>query len=351
MTLRQALRKQALSIPLGIYQRLLKRDYVALYYHVISDAPLATIKHLYAFKSQAAFEDDLKYLKAHFNCISYAQLESYQRNGASLPKNACILTFDDGLSQCFSTARPLLLKHNIPCIFFVTTDFLDNRGLAADMKASLCIEKFQTAKEQLRQHYSQTVAVEFGADYLAQTTAEDWIKSLAGNNPEKVDILCELLEIDIRAFLTIAKPYLSSEEVMQLHADGFTIGAHSLRHERLSELSPQGLENNIVQSCQAVRNLTGAAHIPFAFPFSADGIPRQLLQEIRTRHPFVGFYFAGNGIVSECDFIVPRFCGDSPASSKPGHSNLNKRIANAYLEALSSKFSRPAAMDADRFRN
>ena len=345
MKIKQAIRNATLSLPLGIYQRVIRRDFIGVYYHLASDKPLKHIKHLYAFKSQAAFEDDLIYLKTHFNCISYAQLESYKTKGTKLPPKACILTFDDGLSQCFSTVRPLLLKHQIPCVFFVTTDFLDNRGLAADMKASLCIEKYVSGKDEVRLGTEKTVAAAFGEGYLTQATAKDWIMSLAGNNSDKLDTLCELLGIDVRVLLTQEKPYLSSEEVKQLHADGFTIGAHSLRHERLSELNPQELENNIVQACEAVRCLTGAAKIPFAFPFSADGISRPLLQEIRTKHSVIGLYFGGNGILSDCDFIIPRFCGDSPKGSSPGRSNLKFRIANAYLEAVVMHLPRPRARD------
>ena len=92
-----------------------------------------------------------------------------------------------------------------------------------------------------------------------------------------------------------------------------------------------------------IRDSTGAANIPFAFPFSAEGISRALLQEIRANHPFVGLYFGGNGIVTDSEAIIPRFCGDSPNGSRPGRSNLKARIANAYLEALSLKLSKPAA--------
>jgi peptidoglycan/xylan/chitin deacetylase (PgdA/CDA1 family) len=341
--LKHRLRNAALLLPTGIYQRVIRRDFIGLYYHVVSDAPLPHLKHLYAFKSPAAFEDDLRYLKSHFNCITYAQLESYQTHGTKLPPKALLLTFDDGLSQCFSTVRPLLLRHQIPCVFFVTTDFLDNRGLAADMKASLCIEKYFSAENEFRQRFSQAYALEFGEDYPAPNAVKDRIKNLVGNNPSKLDALCEWMGIDVQAYLAREKPYLSSEQVKQLNADGFTIGAHSLRHERLSELTPQELENNIVQSCQVVQDLTGAAKIPFAFPFSAEGISRTLLQEIRANHLFVGLYFGGNGIVTDSEAIIPRFCGDSPNGSSPGRSNLKVRIANAYLEALSLKLSKPAA--------
>jgi len=340
MTIKQTLRTAALTVPLGLYRAIIKRDVIGLYYHVITNDRLAHIQHLYAYKSVESFEDDLVYLKDHFNFISYAQLESHKTKGEKLPPRALILTFDDGLSQCFSNVRPLLLKYELPCVFFVNTNFLDNRGLAADMKASLCIEKFLSADEKTKQRISAMIYREFGLDTQMPIEWLTWIRSLAGSDSRKIDALCKLLDIDVKYVLESEKPYLSSEEVIQLSIEGFTIGAHSLGHERLWELSPIELKQNIVNSCQAVQALTGAPKVPFAFPFSADGIARPQLHEIQKSHPFVGLYFGGNGVSSDCDFIIPRLCGDSPKKSNAGRSNLKFRIANAYLEAMSEKLHR-----------
>jgi len=340
MMIKQILRGAALHLPLWLYRTIIKRNAIGVYYHVISNEPLAYIQNLYAYKPVDFFEDDLVYLKAHFNLISYAQLESFTSKGTKLPPRALILTFDDGLSQCYSAVRPLLLKYQLPCVFFVNTNFLDNRGLAADMKASLCIEKFFSADDNARESFSQVISRVFGLETQLPSDGISWIKSLAGNDPQKFDTLCELLGVDVKDMLAKEKPYLSSEQVIQLHADGFTIGAHSLGHEKLRDLSQTELEQNIVGSCQAVQELTKAPKIPFAFPFSADAIARPTLQDIKSKHPVVGLYFGGNGILTDCNFIFPRLCGDSPKSSSRGHSNLRFRIANAYLEALSEKLHR-----------
>ena len=189
MTIKQTLRTAALTVPLGLYRAIIKRDVIGLYYHVITNDRLAHIQHLYAYKSVESFEDDLVYLKDHFNFISYAQLESHKTKGEKLPPRAFILTFDDGLSQCFSIVRPLLLKYELPCVFFVNTNFLDNRGLAADMKASLCIEKFLSADEKTKQRISAMIYREFGLDTQMPIEWLTWIRSLAGSDSRKIDAL------------------------------------------------------------------------------------------------------------------------------------------------------------------
>lgn len=93
-------------IPLLVYRVMFARKIVGLYYHVISDEPLAHIRHLYTFKTVAMFEGDLAYLKRHYHPISYEQLLEHVQGGKRLPVNALLLTFDDGFSQCFSVVRP-----------------------------------------------------------------------------------------------------------------------------------------------------------------------------------------------------------------------------------------------------
>jgi peptidoglycan/xylan/chitin deacetylase (PgdA/CDA1 family) len=111
------------NIPLSLYRFFIKMDLVTLCYHLVSDKSLPHITE-YRYKTKSGFEDDIRYLKKNFNLISYDEFCRYKAGGSEIKKNALLLTFDDGLSECFWEVRPILLKHNVPCIFFITTDFI-----------------------------------------------------------------------------------------------------------------------------------------------------------------------------------------------------------------------------------
>jgi peptidoglycan/xylan/chitin deacetylase (PgdA/CDA1 family) len=336
MELRNSLWKFAASLPPAWYQTLLHRDYFSIYYHVVSDGTLPHIRNLYAYKTPEMFEDDLRYLKQHaYYPITYEQLSGYILHGTPLPPKAVILTVDDGLSECFSTMRPLLLKYDIPCIFFITTNYLNDCGMAAELKASLCVENVNLMNSDQVEAFADQVFTEFGMRISNPKEFKKAIISLIANDHREIDRICEILRIDIMQETRDIQPYLTTEEVLQLDADGFTIGAHSLGHERFSELTHEEIEENVTQSCQRVQSITHQSEVPFAFPFTADGLSRGHLAAIRQRHPEVGLMFGVDGITLDAPFMINRFCGDSPLYAKPGKSNLGRAISKAWLEGFS----------------
>ena len=101
-----------------------------------------------------------------------------------------------------------------------------------------------------------------------------------------------------------------------MHAEGFTIGAHTTTHRKLISLSDAEVEAEIVDSCQAIREITGQEIIPFAFPHSGAGLDRRFLADIRARHPFVGLFFDTKGMRRDADFIINRVWAERVPGSR-----------------------------------
>jgi peptidoglycan/xylan/chitin deacetylase (PgdA/CDA1 family) len=336
-SIRQSMRKLAEKVPPKFYMKLMGRDFVGVYYHVISDVPIPHVKHLYDYKSPAHFEQDLIYLQQHFNLIGYDALSEGLSNGTGLKRKSVILTFDDGFSECFSVVRPLLLEHKVPCTFFVTTDYVDNRGMSPDLILSLCIDSALVLEDVKLPSIIQQINADYGTELSSQTALVEWIKSLIGNPKAAVSNLCNHLGVDVERYLHESRPYLTSEEIVQLSKDGFTIGAHARSHRRMNNLSDDEIEAEIVESCRAVSALTGKEDIPFAFPYNGDGVSRELLENIRARYAHVGLFFNSRGFEEDRNFVVNRLCGDSPEGATPEESNLRQKINRSLLDEVSRK--------------
>ncbi|MCB1064309.1 MAG: polysaccharide deacetylase family protein [Verrucomicrobiae bacterium] len=78
-------------------------------------------KHL----AVSSFARLLGLLKRHFQPIHLRELIASLRNGAPLPPNALVLTFDDGYESNFRVAYPLLMKVQVPATIFLATEFVD----------------------------------------------------------------------------------------------------------------------------------------------------------------------------------------------------------------------------------
>lgn len=86
---------------------------VGLFYHRVDD-DLATPWTV----GEAMFTRQIDWLRKHFDLISLAETQRRIRHGNARP-SVC-LSFDDGYADNCRHAIPLLVRHRIPCTYFVT---------------------------------------------------------------------------------------------------------------------------------------------------------------------------------------------------------------------------------------
>jgi len=331
--IKQAVKKSIELLPLQVISTLVKRDMLGIYYHMISDEVLPHVKYLYRYKSPKQFELDLQYLAKNFNVIGYDMLSDHQKLGSRLKPKSILVTFDDGLAECYSFARPLLLKYGIPCTFFITTDYINNRAMASDLAFSLCIEKITKLPESQVAHILNDIDNNFSIPISDQRTFKEWLTANI-ENEFVIDFVCNIFEIDLQEFLATQRPYMTLDEIRQLYDDGFTIGAHSTRHKRMNTLTIDEVIDAIITSCTIIHTAMGSKEVPFAFPHSADGVSRQILRDLYERQSLVGLYFDTHGIRRSESYIISRLCGDSTKKSNPHNSNLSFLLKHAYIEEL-----------------
>jgi peptidoglycan/xylan/chitin deacetylase (PgdA/CDA1 family) len=323
------------SVPLSAYQLLIRREVIGLCYHVVSDKPLYHIRHLHCYKSTEMFESDLAFLRQNWNLISYGQLLEHYFSKTKIKPNSVIITFDDGYSECFSIARPLLLKYKIPCIFFVITDSIDNKKVFYRNKVSLCIERIKTTGNLRKNAFFHKTNRAFGQSIRNLESFVQWIKSLGSSDEEIINGICSMLDINTDQYVASNKLYLTSEEIKILVSDGFTIGAHTKKHPRLDLLKCESnVEKEIIDSCERIRDLTGRDHIPFAFPYSGDGIDRCFLERLISKHKFIPILFDAKNLKSDRDFIINRIVADQPSFSPSARSNIPQILRTAYKNHL-----------------
>lgn len=323
------------SVPLAVYRFLARREVLTLCYHVVSDGSLPHVRHLYSYKTAAAFEQDLVDFKKRFHPIGYEELVAAHHGKSKLPAGSMILTFDDGYAECFSEVRPLLLKHEIPCVFFLTTDWVDNRRLFWRNKVSLCIERAGTLDDSSWTDAANRIRSASGERFETRQSFGRWIKSLEMDRETEIDRVCKTLGVDTEGFLASRRPYLTLHQVKRLAGQGFTIGAHTRSHPKLQLLDQDRAAEEIVESCKTVREWTGQRHVPFAFPFSAGGVGMDFLENLLSENEFIRFLFALGGMKRNGSFMLHRAPLDSPTSTHQGSS-----VARWLHESYHKEFKR-----------
>jgi peptidoglycan/xylan/chitin deacetylase (PgdA/CDA1 family) len=251
-------------------QRWLQITPIIPYYHIVTDAEVPHVKHLYTYRGVAAFTRDLDMLLGRFRALSLEELLAHLRSNKALPRDALLLTFDDGFREMQEVVAPILLAKGVPATFFVTTGCLDNHNLAHHNKLSVLVEHiFSNGGAALTKEVSRWLTRHGlpGDDLTPRLLALDY------HQGPLVDELAALCEYDFAAYLATCKPYLTSEHVGWLLQHGFAIGSHSLDHPRYATLS---VEEQLAQTRTSLRWLAERFQLryrAFAFPHSDAGVP------------------------------------------------------------------------------
>jgi len=320
------------AVPLELLRALSDRSPVAPFYHLVSDEPVPYVRHLYSFKTPAVFEQDLVYLKRHYRLVTHEAVSAQRERGAALPPRSAMVSFDDGMRECFTVVRPLLLKHAIPCTFFLAPAFIGNSCLMHVHKKGLCIDRM---KGMPHGEPASKLAP------LAPRTAtsqelEDWIRTRSYQNRDVIDRCCDILGVDSNSALERYQPYMTADEVRQLVDDGFTIGGHTMNHPELWLMHDWAeAEREIIASCRWVQEATGQPRVPFAIPFNGKGLSRTKLADIRRKCDAIDLIYDTNNLARDASFIVNRIHCDTAEGVYQEGTNLDHLIRRAHaLEPL-----------------
>ena len=312
-------------------------------YHIVSDSELAHVRHLYPSKGVEDFERDLIYLKKHFDVISYEDLVSAVGSNGKLSPRSALVTFDDGYRECYSVVRPLLKKHGIPCMFFVTTDFVGNRNMFFRNKVSLCIDQARTLDDSSWSTAADALVATSGVFFNSVNSFARWINLANKRDEATIDSVCRILDVDVDAYLTREKPYVTVEQIQEMARDGFTIGGHTQSHPRLEQCTPDTITDEIVQSCKFVQDWTAQEKVPFAFPFTRGNVDMHLLEGIVRDHSFVRLLFGTSGLVADSPFLLNRVALDHPSeSTRSSISSVLRGEGAKLLDTFSAKHRKHA---------
>jgi hypothetical protein len=254
--------------PIGAAEKMSVISPLIPYYHMISDERLSHVCHLYPYKNLSQFIGDIEFLVSRYEPISLQDLSDHVKHGRKLKNGSFLLTFDDGFSQNYSTVAPILLKKGIPAVFFLSTDFIDNRALCYKNKASIIIDYLSSHGECLL-HAKQELP------FFRDTPLQDMPKiilSIKYKNRNILDKLAETWGIDFDEYLIKNQPYLSSEQIRRMIEMGFCFGAHSIDHPLYAELSLEEQLTQTIGSLQFMKKNFDLSYSVFAFPHNDSSV-------------------------------------------------------------------------------
>ncbi len=247
---------------------------VLMYHRVLPlDSPARRTEQPGMYVSPETFELHLRELKQRFELVHLDEWLQRAKQGASLPRLACAITFDDGWRDNYDFALPVLVKHGAPAAIFLVSGFIGTsyqfwpNRLMTLLQKSFAEPGSVSFPEPLRRIAEPVLAEAAShgelraqdADAVVQG-AKEWseeeirglVETAAGSCSESRD------EIEI----------LNREQVLKMGATGLVrFGSHTATHFRLGGRVPShDLEREIVGSRTALHDLCGQAVNLFCYP-------------------------------------------------------------------------------------
>jgi peptidoglycan/xylan/chitin deacetylase (PgdA/CDA1 family) len=198
----------------------------------------------------ATFDAQLAFLCKHCSPIDLDALRGFIR-GEPLPPNPVLVTFDDGYRDNHDVALPLLEKHGVRAVFFVTTQNLTERRLFWWDRACLLLRRCK--KDVLELTYPTARRISLGTD--EKTRARALRMALA---PVKahfgLDVPRYLEELERATGVTFSRDeeralaednLLTWDQVRAMHRAGMGVQSHTRSHRILVTLDEKGLDEEL----------------------------------------------------------------------------------------------------------
>jgi peptidoglycan/xylan/chitin deacetylase (PgdA/CDA1 family) len=219
--------------------------------------------------SAQVFDEHLAYLKKHYTPLPLSRVAELLAKQLPLPAFAAAITIDDGFSDSYEIAYPILRKHGLPATLFVVTNFLDG-------KTWLWTDKVRYLVGSAR---SGSAEMDFGAHRL---TIELNGPASRLHEAERINLILKTLPDGLKeaavnqiaSTLGLVVPGLPPkdcapvtwEQVREMSEGGIEIGSHTVNHPILTNTSDDQLSQEIVGSRKRLEEVLSEPIKLFCYP-------------------------------------------------------------------------------------
>lgn len=189
------------------------------------------------------FNAMLRFFKKHYHVISLDELDSYCRHNGRLPPRSLLITFDDGWSDNYQYALPILQQQQLPATVFVVADSVGQRRSfwqdtlwgawrRKQLTAAIAVELWKKSGLPVARcplNWDDEASVRGFIDELNRS-ADEHIARIRedifqlGDNPADQALM------------------LSADELLNLCKAGISIGSHGQTHVPLTRVSDPAAE-------------------------------------------------------------------------------------------------------------
>lgn len=218
------------------------------------------------------FNNHIKHISQYFDFIKLSEWVDRQAKQRPLPPNSCAITFDDGWSDNYEFAYPILQTHQVPATVFLVSDMIGTCQTFWPERLTrlvLALARTPDAVTNVENRWLKTI---LGNDGLPETPTPELMSGFIANAKSLPDSrLLELIgasESSMNIADTQTPALLDWEQTNEMLDSGLIeAGSHTRRHTRLDATTDTALlEDEIVTSKRVIEERIDRPVSTFCFP-------------------------------------------------------------------------------------
>jgi peptidoglycan/xylan/chitin deacetylase (PgdA/CDA1 family) len=216
-----------------------------------------------------AFAEQLDYLTRHYEIVPLSFISERLAAGKRLPANVAAITIDDGYSDAYDIAFPLLRERGLPATVFVVTEFVDQRRW-------LWTDKLRYLVTHARAHTIEGTLddSEFCVEFNPTDSvfcAADKVNSLlkiVGDDEKEAAIARIAAAFDVGLPAAPPRDFASItwEQIREMSAAGLEIGSHTATHPILPNINVKHMRRELRDSRERIASEIGRPVDLFCYP-------------------------------------------------------------------------------------
>lgn len=266
---------------------------LVLNYHRIGDAASSPFDPGVFSTSAEGFDEQIASLKAKYEFATVDEALNIIEGKVSIEKMKVLVTFDDGYRDNFQLAFPVLKKHQVEAVFFLTTAAIAT-GTVPWWDEIAYLAKRQ-APASLRITYPHETQFDLSPDHFPNSLRDllRVFKSVENQDPGR--FLAELrTAVGFAGEELQADLMMSWDDARAMAAAGMHIGVHTHSHRILSKLNFDEQVHELRHCREIIEHEVGKPALLLSYPVGArDSFNADTVNAARTVGMRAGFSFYG----------------------------------------------------------
>jgi peptidoglycan/xylan/chitin deacetylase (PgdA/CDA1 family) len=244
------------------------RGAAIIMYHSVMDEPMSHADTLGdIIHSTQAFRGQVELIARQYDPVTLDDVSRFIKGEQELPPRPVVITFDDGYSDNYEVAHPVLKSFGVPATFYVTVGCVDRKQLPWPSRVRFA---FLNSKHK---NWLEPDGHKWPLETIQQRTraferASEYCGKLAG---AAQDAVVESLERELDTKLPDDRQRLmmSWDQIRGLVRAGHIVGSHTVSHPNMAHIADIELKDELSASKCRLQDELSQSVLHFSYPCPA----------------------------------------------------------------------------------